>query len=160
MPVQIGASAASEGLLGLLLECHQRIRHFVGLAVTISRSEASPEVVQAAAEVRRYFEQALPLHVADEEALLSLLPPTPALDRMSAEHLAHLPLLTKFVALLAAVTPKEVPVGLAPLALKLATDFESHLLAEETQIFPLLATLSEANQADLVRQMRQRRHSP
>jgi len=157
MPVQIGASAASEGLLGLPLECHQRIRHFVGLAVTISNTEASPAVAQAAAEVRRYFEQALPLHVADE---VPLLPPCVALDRMSAEHSAHQPLLADFVALLAAVTPSEVPPGLAPLALRLATDLEFHLLAEETQIFPLLATLSEAEQDTLVRQMRQRCHSP
>src|SRR5512135_2411098 len=58
----------------MLLACHQRIRHFSGVAVKLAHAHgvAENEIVQAAAGLHRYFTVALPLHEADEN--LSLHP--------------------------------------------------------------------------------------
>lgn len=62
----------SQDLVNLLGECHQRIRRFVALArQAASRRDApSDQIAQACAAVERYFVEALPLHVADEEESL------------------------------------------------------------------------------------------
>lgn len=120
----LGPRAAPEDFVGLLLECHRRIRHFVELAQEVGRRTELPEaeVVEACARCERYFTEALPLHVEDEEK--SVLPRlkgarleaeaeqgteeapddvaerepaglelSDALDAMHAQHLEHEPLL-------------------------------------------------------------------
>src|SRR5690606_33889983 len=60
---------AAQDLVDLLDECHQRIRRFLALAgeAAAHRGAPSSETAQACADVERYFKEALPLHVADEE---------------------------------------------------------------------------------------------
>src|SRR5262245_23535436 len=75
MLVRIGPRASSpEDLVDLLLACHERIRNFTAMArAAAEREEAvAADVVDACARVQRYFTEALPLHVRDEEE--SLLP--------------------------------------------------------------------------------------
>lgn len=73
MLLSIGRRRQAVDLPDLVLDCHERIRHFSLLAVRLAREEASDDERRGvAAAVARYFEQALPLHVRDEEE--SILP--------------------------------------------------------------------------------------
>src|SRR5512135_3141885 len=57
-----------------LADCHERIRRFSSLAVSLSRAPAetpAAELADAAASIVRYFTVALPLHEQDEEASLA-----------------------------------------------------------------------------------------
>lgn len=133
-----------------LLECHQRIRTFTALGVTLgSRPDLpDPEVRDAAARVERYFRVALPLHVRDEEE--SLLPRlhglVPAVDealaKMHAEHEQHHALLEQLFQALARVqaAPPDPAERARLLDATRALDaaFEPHLRLEETVIFPAL----------------------
>src|SRR5690606_18929577 len=64
----IGRKSRSERLTEMLADCHARIRSFIALAIAAGEQQAPPEEVAAAcARVERYFVQAFPLHVRDEE---------------------------------------------------------------------------------------------
>ncbi len=80
MLTKIGKPAAAGDAVGLLLECHERIRSFLALARRIAEvgPSAPGTVPEAAARVRRYFTEALPLHARDEEE--SILPRLRGLD--------------------------------------------------------------------------------
>lgn len=157
----------------LLLDCHQRIRYFTDLARRLGEALHLPEeeVRGAALRVRRYFTEALPLHVADEEE--DVVPPLEgrepqldaALERMVEEHRRHEPLLTRLIAICEALeaAPDHHPDLRAPLeeiALALAAEFEAHLGEEERVIFPALQRLCPADVraalADAVRARRRR----
>src|SRR5512137_2777551 len=81
----------------LLLECHVRIRAFLGMARRLgeARGEAPAALADAARQVHRYFAEALPLHARDEEESLAprLRGLDPGLDRelaaMAREHGEH-----------------------------------------------------------------------
>lgn len=167
--VQLGARAPVEGPEGLLLECHERIRRFVGLAAEVgARLELpAPEVVAACERCARYFGEALPLHIEDEEAsvrprLTGLGPEVAsALAQMHDQHAAH-------EALLAALQAALSEVRLAPgdraargrlfeAASALRAAFEPHLALEERVIFPALRRLPDAARAELVSEQRARR---
>ncbi len=164
------AAAGPPDLLALLLACHQRIRTFIALAQAISehRTASAAEVREACQRCERYFGEALPLHVLDEE--LSLLPRlqtlvpmlAPALQHMHAEHIDHGPQLRELCDLLRSVAnaPEATPQRerLAVVAAKLQVEFAAHLLAEETDIFPWIATsLPLEEQAAVMRELRARR---
>lgn len=73
MKIAIQTSAAfEERPLELLYACHEKVRRFTGLTERLvahaAARGADAEAREAAASVLRYFEQALPLHHADEEA--------------------------------------------------------------------------------------------
>lgn len=97
MYVQIGSPEEPSDVVGLLLECHERIRTFIGLASKLGKAQepAMDEIRDAASRISRYFSEALPLHVADEEE--SILPRlagrNPELDlalaKMHNEHTEH-----------------------------------------------------------------------
>src|SRR4051812_25565021 len=74
MLIQIGSPKEPPDIVDILLECHERIRSFTGLARRLASTHglSEEEVRDAAARVTRYFSEALPLHVADEEQ--SILP--------------------------------------------------------------------------------------
>src|ERR1700739_2209571 len=76
----------SEDAVDLLIGCHQRIRHFAGVAIKLAHAQgATPEeVVQAASGVHRYYTVSLPLHEADEEETVR-----PRLNALSDEKLRH-----------------------------------------------------------------------
>src|SRR5215475_8091586 len=97
MYVQIGSPKEPSDVVDLLLECHERIRNFLGLACKLGKAQepAMDEIRDAASRVTRYFSEALPLHVADEEQ--SILPRLSGrsveldetLQSMHSEHLEH-----------------------------------------------------------------------
>src|SRR5687768_5521196 len=60
---------SAQDLVELLGECHERIRGFVALArrAATLRHVPADQIARACADVERYFSEALPLHVADEE---------------------------------------------------------------------------------------------
>src|SRR5512132_579542 len=106
MLTRLGAPAAPDDAVGLLLECHDRIRSFLALARRVAQAGPAERdgVAEAAARVRRYFAEALPLHARDEEE--SILPRLrgrePAVDAelaaMEREHREHGPPLAALVA--------------------------------------------------------------
>lgn len=172
MLVKIGPRNPSEDLVDLMLECHQRIRSFIQLAERAGRERGLPagEVIDACQRVERYFAEALPLHVADEDH--SLIPRLRgkseavdrALDTMHGEHLDHRPHLDELVAASRALAQAPADEArqdrLGAIAARLARDFEAHLELEEAIILPAIrATLSAEEQAAVREEMRARRQT-
>lgn len=163
------AREGDDDALDLLLACHERIRRFIGLAARLCEDGADlTERAEAAERVRRYFAEALPRHVADEDA--SLLPrlrgQDPAIDaalaQMHAEHEAHAPHLARLVALCQALAQDPADAAaraaLHPLATQLADDFAAHLALEEQVLFVgLRERLGPAGMAALLAELRARR---
>jgi iron-sulfur cluster repair protein YtfE (RIC family) len=169
--VQLGRREAAGDAVGLLLECHDRIRAFTALARRIAEAGAPDRetVVDAALRVRRYFTEALPLHAEDEER--SILPRLRGLDpavdaelaAMTDEHRAHERPLAALVAACEEIA--RVPARLAELqpvvaraAAELEAHFEEHLAREEKVIFPAIRRLLDpAVDAAIVGEIRARR---
>src|SRR5262245_23544059 len=166
----IGARRTPEGLVDLLLECHQRIRHFTQLAERIGQESALPDAERrdACARCRHYFVEALPLHVADEEH--GLLPRLrgrdaaldAALTAMHLEHEQHEPLLARLLDLLdrVAAAPQDPALRetLASAAARLATALAHHLAQEEDVIFPKVNEwMSLTDQDAVIAELRARR---
>jgi iron-sulfur cluster repair protein YtfE (RIC family) len=161
-----------EDAVDLLTGCHQRIRHFTGVAVKLAHAQgATPEeVVQAASAVHRYYTVSLPLHEADEEETLR-----PRLDAvgdeklrhalsaMADQHLAIDELLERLLPLLVMVrnNPQTVhATGSEMCSITKALDetFAAHLRLEEEAIFPAIrGRLPEAMQTEMASEMRGRR---
>ena len=171
MLAKIGKPSAADDAVGLLLECHERIRSFLALARRIAEVGPSEpgSVPEAAARVRRYFTEALPLHAQDEEE--SILPRLRGLDpvvdaeleAMAREHREHERPLR---ALLGACeqlgrAPESLP-GLAPsveaATAELERHFAEHLGREEAVIFPAVRRLLDRSaDAAIVGEIRARR---
>ncbi len=174
MLTRLGGGAVAEDPVGLLLECHQRIRTFAALASRLAAAaDAGPDEVRDAAQrVRRYFAEALPLHAEDEEE--SILPRLrgrdPALDEalatMAREHREHEAPLARVRAACRTLErdPAALPRVAGPLAAaaaELAAHFDQHLAREEAVIFPAMRRLLPASDdAAVVREMRARRARP
>src|SRR5690606_36498562 len=117
--LSIGSTGRSEDLVGLLLECHERIRRFSTMALEVGRRRHLPaaEVLEAARRRERYVRVALPLHVADEE--VSVEPRLDGLDAavdaaletMEEQHRAHEPLLRELLEALVAVQEAPADAG-------------------------------------------------
>ncbi len=159
-----------ESLLSLLLACHARIRRFTRLALTIGvrPDMAAFEVQGNAAQCLRYFTQALPLHVRDEEESLwpRLAGHDPALDatmaQMRAQHFAHVVLVEALTRALRAVClhPNQPAAHrqLSAAASTLEADFEDHLSLEEQRLFPFLSRVLSADEREtIVGELRARR---
>lgn len=139
---------SQDDAIALLLGCHQRIRHFTRVAVDLSRWEAPPDQVQAAARgVHRYYTQALPLHEADENdsiypRLRAAAPPSELAAANQAMVDQHRGLDTRIAALI----PQWEAVARDPLhaentgpeAAALLAAWNDHLDLEERVIFPAL----------------------
>ena len=148
----------SEELVDLLLACHGRLRSFLAIAVAIGeRADASDEdLLEATARVRRYFSDALPLHVEDEEdsVLPRLYGRSAALDRMCVDHDAHLPPLRRLLALCDGNDRLE----LARAAIDVRALLEPHLREEERVVFEAIRTLLSAEERNaIVSELRARR---
>jgi hemerythrin-like domain-containing protein len=157
----------------LLLECHQRIRHFTQLAVALTRAAEAPapEVATAAASVLRYFTEALPRHAADEDEsiaprLVAAEAPAAvglALDAMTREHATLHETLDELVPRWRAVAAEpgriaEEAGAMRPLTARLAELWVAHLGPEESLIFPAVRRLLGADALDAIqREMRARR---
>lgn len=176
MVVPLGINRAAgepESLRELLMACHGRIRQHARLAFTLGARRDLPaaELTDAATRCLRYFTQALPLHVRDEEDSLAprLAGHSAALDatlaRMRSEHSGHQLLVQALVEALEAVIeqPNQAALHrqLARAAGTLETDFEGHLRVEEFELFPFLDQLLPAQtQAQIIKELRARRSSP
>jgi iron-sulfur cluster repair protein YtfE (RIC family) len=163
--------APATDAVDLLLECHERIRAFATLATRLATEEAPAEELQhAAGAVLRYFRDALPLHVEDEER--SLVPRLhgrdPGLDRaleaMSAEHLGHEAALQEVIraceglAHEAGRRTERSAEALARAAERLHALFLQHLAPEEAIVFPAIRRLlPEEERAAILAEIRARR---
>lgn len=162
----------TEDAVDLLLGCHQRIRHFTGVAVKLAHAQgATPnEVAQAAAGVHRYYSVSLPLHEADEELTLHPQAGAVADDQVSQallamhdQHQAIDELIERLLPLLMMVENNPdtlAAVGGEMCSITKALDemFRAHLQMEEEVIFPAIrGALPETTQNEILREMRQRR---
>ncbi len=171
MLTKLGKPAAPGDAVDLLLECHQRIRAFLGLADRLGQPGPDPAqaVAEAAARVHRYFTLALPLHAQDEEESIAprLRGREPAVDAelstMIGEHRDHQAPLGDLVGACAelAADPGRHPAlagAVARPAAELARQFGPHLAREESVIFPAVRRLLVAGaDAELVKEIRLRR---
>jgi iron-sulfur cluster repair protein YtfE (RIC family) len=170
MLVKIGPGMKSDDVVDLLLACHERIRSFAALARAAGeRSDVSAsEVADACSSVERYFTEALPLHVRDEED--SLFPRlqglSPEIDEallaMKEQHAAHEPLLGALLRVLSEVRHNpsgvELRAELILAAERLDRAFAEHLALEETVIFPALRRfVAPEVQATIKEELRGRR---
>lgn len=162
----------TEDAVDLLIGCHQRIRHFTGVAMKLAHAQGatSEEVVQAATSVHRYYTVSLPLHEADEEETLR-----PRLDAtgneklrhallaMTDQHLAIDELLERLLPLLVMVrnNPDTIhAAGSEMCSITKALDeiFNAHLQLEEEVIFPAIREmLPESARAEMLSEMQNRR---
>lgn len=154
--------------VGLLLACHERIRHFTAVARRVAEAGKAPldQIADAAADVHRYFTVALPLHEADEtlsvEPRLSAAVPASASEQMLAQHREIKTLLRQLVPLWDALCrePEELP-AFSPRLFELSCQFERlcdvHLKLEEETVFPAINQLSAPEQDEILREMRERR---
>lgn len=169
MLVSIGRRSRPAGVAGLLAECHERIRSFSHLATRLGQRDdlALERVREDSLRCARYFTEALPLHVADEEE--SLLPRlrglSPELDAalsaMHREHLEHESGLAALVAALGALGLRPGDAAAKRALREIATEVEGalelHLQAEERHIFPLVSRLTAADQDAIMAELRARR---
>lgn len=164
--------SSSDDVRELLLGCHQRIRHFTGVATKLAHAQgaAHQEIRSAADAVYRYYAVSLPLHEADEEE--SLRPRLGAiadaklqhaLTAMHEQHMAIDDLLERLLPLLRMVgnNPELLAdAGGEMCSITKALDemFRAHLQMEEEVIFPAIDDpLTERDRSDLLREMRERR---
>ncbi len=160
----------ADGPCDLLLACHDRIRHFLALARRVGEQPApASDVGDAARSVARYFAEAFPLHVADEEESLRprLAGRDPTLDAhlaaMAHDHGAHDPLVARLVAearaLARAPTDPARRSALHAAAVAATRRLEPHLAFEERTIFPAVAgpLVDPAEAAAIVAEIRARR---
>ena len=170
MLIQVGKRDTAPDVIELLLECHERIRRFVSIARTIaSTPNGEPEEIrEAAAQVRRYFVESLPLHIADEhdDILPRLRGQSDALDhalaRMDSEHALHEPVLARLVELCDELVrdPRQntaLSAELATVAAEVDAELTAHLDNEEKVIFPALRRLPSSEQAAVLAAIRERR---
>jgi iron-sulfur cluster repair protein YtfE (RIC family) len=126
--------------------------------------------VQACTDVERYFREALPLHVADEEQSLEprLRGARPAVDHaldvMASEHAQHAAQVAALLQALAEVRSRPhagvARSELAAAAGALKAEFERHLTLEETILFPAIRELLPSDtQALILEELRQRRRA-
>src|SRR5664280_1181534 len=161
-----------EDAVDLLVGCHQRIRHFTGVAVKLAHAQgaAPEEIAQAAAGVHRYYSVSLPLHEADEDQTLqSRLRAVAdeqvrhALLAMGDQHQAIDELIERLLPLLVLVTNNpdtlaEVGGEMCSITKALEEIFRAHLQMEEEIIFPAIRqALPESTRAEILREMQERR---
>ena len=167
-----GTDSKPEDAVDLLLGCHQRIRHFTGVAAKLAHAQgASPdEVREAAASVHRYYSVSLPLHEADEDLTLHPHLSSVADERlrhgllaMADQHQAIDELIERLLPILMLVRNNPSVIGdvggeLCSIAKALDEVFCGHLQMEEEVIFPAIrSVLPESVREEILREMRARR---
>ena len=169
MLLSIGRRERTGDLVDLLLECHERIRKFTRFAQELAARDAPPdEVREVAGQIRRYFAESLPLHVADEHEQLAprlaghSIDVDNALATMELQHEEHAPSLRLLITICEELVrdPGQraaLSVDLAAVASDLAEQFRIHLECEERVLFPVLRRLPTEQQAAILGAMRERR---
>jgi iron-sulfur cluster repair protein YtfE (RIC family) len=171
-PLTSAQAKSSEDAVDLLIGCHQRIRHFTGVAVKLAHAQGATreEIGKAAAGVHRYYSVSLPLHEADEEQTLQPRlraaagePVRHALLAMGDQHQAIDELIERLLPLLVLVRDKpdalaEVGGEMCSIAKALEEIFRAHLQMEEEVIFPAIrSALPESAREEILREMQERR---
>jgi hypothetical protein len=163
-----------ENAIDMLLGCHQRIRHFGGMAMKlVAAQETSPRQIELAAEsLLRYFTVALPLHEADENDSIHprLRHAAPegtlagsAADAMVEQHRSIDEIVERLIPLWELLRGNpgmlaEVSNDMGHLAKTLETMFGLHLKLEEETVFPAMQHyLSQAELNEITKEMRERR---
>ena len=157
----------------MLLECHQRVEHMLGLlarlGVHLPAHGADEQARQAARDVMRYFDQAGPAHHEDEERhLLPVLAQTgePTLQALAVRlHDEHEAMLGQWCALRAdlhAVAEGHVDEALTAAAATrrdtFAMLYRNHIEVEESVAYSAARSrLDASSQAAIGREMAQRR---
>jgi iron-sulfur cluster repair protein YtfE (RIC family) len=172
MTIQLGRarSGGPETLVSLLAACHERIRSFAALGARVAEPGHTDALrTDACARVGRYFGEALPLHMRDEEdsVLPRLVGRSPALDallaRMVEQHREHDSDVAELVARCAHVVAHgpaaDQLLAIAAVAARLVVAFEVHLAAEEAELFPHVESLPPALQDAIVAELRERRRA-
>jgi iron-sulfur cluster repair protein YtfE (RIC family) len=158
-----------------LADCHERIRHFVTVAVRLARStQASPRIiVDTASTLRRYFGAALPLHERDEEDCVAprLLEARPgravehAVARMAGDHRAIDETIGELDSMWARITVRPADLidlgeDLRAKARMLSSLYEGHLQLEEETIWPAIVEhVPDGTRRAMLRAIRERRTS-
>lgn len=169
-----------EDPFALLLDCHGRIRTFLGLAQRLAGATAPSDaaVTDAARRLVRYFTLGFGKHVADEDLSLArrlrALPLSTevrpqvktALAQMEAEHRTIDAQVERLLERWRVLETQPARLGeLAP-SLRadteaLAPAMEAHLLLEERVLFPVAGSLLPAPEVQALREeMRARRTAP
>jgi iron-sulfur cluster repair protein YtfE (RIC family) len=164
------------GPVALLLDCHQHIRHFAGMAVRLAENPtaAATEICGAAEAIVCFFTVAFPLHEADENESISprLRHAAPAgdivvksVETMVSQHGAIDELLQSILPLWQAVQSQPVElIELAPelkkLTNRLRLHLSAHLAMEEDVIFPALEKLLPATERQALEREMRARQSP
>jgi iron-sulfur cluster repair protein YtfE (RIC family) len=165
MLVQVGRRTASEDVVDLLAECHGRIRRFVGMARSLANAPpeaTAAEISATAAQVRRYFAEGLPLHVEDEEVEIGPHLPEAVAKRVHAEHGSHEPFVAELIRACHELEQDPASLRVHAEALgttvrQLAAELESHLVFEETFVFPEIRQFERARKQAIRDAMRARR---
>jgi iron-sulfur cluster repair protein YtfE (RIC family) len=174
MLTHIGPARPAEDVVELLLECHARIRALTDLAARLAATTDAPagEIADAAARVRAYFAEALPLHAQDEEE--SVLPRLAGRARhvdaslvaMHRDHREHVPTVDRVIELCSTLASApgrhaELAPALGAAAAALRDHFARHLAEEESIVFPALRRFVDPDgQAEILRELRARRQGP
>jgi hypothetical protein len=161
--------------LALLAACHERIRRFAALAIELcGPAVGERDRAEAAAAVARYFGEAMPLHVDDEERDLE---PRIARRAPGAEVFGLLGMLARQHRRIEAIIESAMPAwrelaagttlatdalaALAAAAASLADACDEHLGLEERELWPRAREhLDATDLAAIAAAMRARRSTP
>lgn len=172
MLVRIGAKVpeGSGDVVDALLACHERIRRFLAVAARVGQAGGDPaaQVIEACGQIARYFREAMPLHVADEEESIRprLAGRAAEVDRaladMHEQHSAHEAALVELTraADRVAADPEDAAARarMATAAAALDAALAPHLDLEEALILPAIRRLLTARElADIAGEIRARR---
>ncbi len=163
-------AASFDDPVALLMACHDRVRHYAGLALKLAEylpaHGADAQAREAASSILRYFDVAAPLHHQDEEE--DLFPLLAERGDATLKQLAGVTMFAEHVEL--AVLWQQVRACLlviaagesADLPLELASAFAqrypAHALLEDEQIYPhAVRLLAPEELAELGRRMAARR---
>ena len=151
----------------MLVECHQRIREFLQLAISLGEAKCVTDVEarDVARRIHTYFTRTFPVHVADEEDVLRpvlggrSVDVDAALWTMHVEHSTYLGCIASFLSVCQKVI--DVPTrrgALLPHARLLRALLLPHLELEERVLLPALCALPAEMQETVARAIR-RRHA-
>jgi hemerythrin-like domain-containing protein len=157
--------------MALLRACHDKVRHFTGLAqrlhTHVRQHGADKQARDAAQAVLRYFQVAAPLHHADEA--LNLFPALHQLGdaeltrhahRLEAEHAELDALWAPLSVALSQVAQGQPWPDTGPDATPFAERYLAHAQAEETLLYPHAARLPADTLRQLAEAMVARRSPP
>ncbi len=163
-------AASFDDPVALLMACHDRVRHYAGLALKLAEylpaHGADAQAREAASSILRYFDVAAPLHHQDEEDdLFPLLAERGDAELKALAGIAMLEQHVELAALWQQVRTRLLAIAAgesADLPLALAADFSqrypAHALLEDEQIYPHASRLLSPDElAELGRRMAVRR---